>query len=153
MPANARFYQLSRSTLAEALAQLLPKALEAGWRVAVRGTDAGRLAVLDRELWHGPEGGFLPHGLAGGAQDAAQPVLLTLTPGAPNGAACLMAVDGAAVSAVECEGLERLCVIFDGADEAALTGARGQWRALTQAGIKAQYWSEAGGRWEMKAEA
>ena len=34
----------------------------------------------------------------------------------------------------------------------ALDAARGQWRALTGAGCKAQYWSEESGRWEKKAE-
>ena len=31
--------------------------------------------------------------------------------------------------------------------------ARGQWKALTGAGLSAQYWSEESGRWQKKAEA
>ncbi len=42
--------------------------------------------------------------------------------------------------------------LFDGHDEAALQTAREQWKALTGAGCAAKYWSEASGRWEMKAE-
>ena len=49
--------------------------------------------------------------------------------------------------------LERVCILFDGHDGMALDAARGQWRALTGAGCKAQYWSEESGRWEKKAEA
>ena len=43
-------------------------------------------------------------------------------------------------------------VLFDGNDPAAVEAARGQWRRLTGAGAKAQYWAEAGGRWQKKAE-
>ena len=57
------------------------------------------------------------------------------------------------VAAAEVAALERVCILFDGNDEAAVGMARGQWKALTDAGIAAQYWSEASGRWEMKAQA
>ena len=144
----AYFYHLTQNPLEVALPQLLGRARAAGWRVAVRGRDAARLDWLDRQLWLGPEEGFLPHGLSGGPHDAAQPVLLT-TDKAANDPACLMTVDGAAVEAEE---VQRVCVIFDGNDGAALQVARGQWKALTDAGCAAQYWSEESGRWEMKAE-
>ena len=110
------------------------------------------LGQLDQRLWLGPEEGFLPHGLAGGLHDAEQPVLLTSGGEAPNGAVCVMAVESADVSAEEVKGLERVCVIFDGADQAALDHARGQWKALTDAGCEAQYWAQDGGRWVKKAE-
>ena len=148
----ALFYHLTRGPLERTLPQLLAKARAAGWRVAVRGTDAGRMEWLDERLWLGPEDGFLPHGLAGGPHDADQPVLLTTAPDLPNRAACLMAVDGAEVAPDEVTRLERVCVLFDGNDAAAVDRARGQWRALTQAGCAAQYWSEESGRWEKKAE-
>lgn len=151
---EAYFYHLTRRPLEETLPMLLSRALQAGWRVAVRGTDAGRLARLDELLWQGPPEAFLPHGLAeGGPRDAHQPVLLTQARGpAPNGAHCVMAVDGAEVTPEEVATLDRTCVIFDGLDEAALGRARGQWSALTGAGCRAKYWSEESGRWEMKAE-
>ncbi|MFL4471305.1 DNA polymerase III subunit chi [Tateyamaria armeniaca] len=147
----AYFYHLTRRPLEETLAMLLGKALGAGWRVAVRGTDGARLAWLDERLWLGAEDGFLPHGLAGGDQDADQPVLLT-TGAADNGAVCVMSVDGAVVSAEEVAELKRVCVLFDGNDADALTVARGQWKALKEAGASAQYWSEESGKWEMKAQ-
>ena len=34
----------------------------------------------------------------------------------------------------------------------AVEAARDQWRAVTGAGCKAQYWSQESGTWEMKAE-
>ena len=130
---------------------LLAKAMQAGWRVAVRGPNFERLAWLDEKLWLGPEEGFLPHGMAGGAHDALQPVLLTQGP-AGNDPQCVMAIDGAEISADELSGLERACVLFDGNDAQALEVARGQWKTLKESGASAQYWSEDSGRWEMKAQ-
>ena len=146
------FYHLTRSPLEVALSQLLPRALTAGWRVAVRSRDAGRLAWLDDQLWLGAEDGFLPHGIEGGPQDADQPVLLTVSPDLPPGVACLMSVDGAAVAPAEAAALQRVCILFDGNYPGALTLARQQWRDVTGAGLGAQYWSEDGGRWEKKQE-
>ena len=146
------FYHLTRRPLEAALSMLLDRSLAAGWRVCVRGTDARRMAWLDEKLWLGPEDGFLPHGLAGGPHDGLQPVLLTSERQEVGDRACLMSVDGAEVGAEEVTALERVCVLFDGRDEAALNQARGQWKALTGAGCKAQYWSEDSGRWEKKAE-
>ncbi|MEI4234062.1 DNA polymerase III subunit chi [Roseovarius sp. D22-M7] len=148
----AYFYHLTRRPLEVTLPQLLQKALGAGWRVAVRGTDPDRLDWLDRQLWLGPEDAFLPHGLAGGPHDTDQPVLLTTDAALPNGATCVMAVDGAEVAALEVTQMNRVCILFDGNDATALDRARGQWKALTSAGCPAQYWSEESGRWEKKAE-
>ena len=145
----AYFYHLTERPLEATLPVLLGKALEAGWRVEVRGRDAAMLDRLDRQLWQGD--GFLPHGMSGGPHDAEQPVLLTTGTGG-NGASCVMSVDGAEVTAEEVAALERVCILFNAADDAAVQVARGQWRALTDAGAEAQYWAEEGGRWVKKAE-
>ena len=148
----AYFYHLTRQPLEATLPMLLGKARQAGWRVAVRGNDADRIAWLDEKLWLGPEDGFLPHGIAGGPHDADQPILLTVNI-ASNDPACLMTIDGADVTAEEVQHLERVCILFDGNDDASVQTARGQWKALTDAGCAAQYWSEESGRWKKKAEA
>lgn len=148
----AYFYHLTRRPLEDTLTMLVGKSLDAGWRVAVRGTDSARLGWLDEKLWLTPEDGFLPHGMAGGPHDADQPVLLT-TGDAANGAKCLMSIDGADVDAAEIEAMERVCVLFDGNDPAAVDHARTQWKTLTGDGAAAQYWSEDSGRWQKKAEA
>ena len=145
------FYHLTRSPLEVTARTLLGKALAAGWRVMLRGTSRDSLGHLDAQLWLGPEEGFLPHGLEGGPHDADQPILLGL--GAiTNGAQGLMLVDGAAVEVAEACMLERVWVLFDGGDEVAVSAARAQWKVLTGAGVAAQYWSEAGGHWEKKAD-
>ncbi|WP_158968068.1 DNA polymerase III subunit chi [Chachezhania sediminis] len=146
------FYHLTHRPLEAALPQLLERARGAGWRVAVRGRDRKRLEWLDEKLWLGPEEGFPAHGLAGGDHDADQPILLTTEETAPNGAACVMSIDGAEVDPEEVAALDRVCILFDGNDEMALIQARGQWKVLTGAGCSAQYWSEESGRWEKKAE-
>jgi DNA polymerase-3 subunit chi len=153
------FYHLTRSTAEETAAQLLARAAERGMRVMVRGTVTEALERLDQRLWLHPEGSFLPHGLAGGEHDAAQPILIA--PGIPaavatvnvnvNGAVALMLLDNAEASSVEARGLERVWILFDGADPVALNHARGQWTRFTADGIAAQYWSEESGRWEKKA--
>lgn len=146
------FYQLTRRSVEAMLPPLLDRALSQGWRVAVRGTDAGRLEHLDEALWLGPKEGFLPHGIAGGPHDARQPVLLTTEEGeAPNRADMLVSVDGADLTADEVRAHHRSCVVFDGEDKAALATARAQWKALTDAGAGARYWSEESGRWVEKA--
>lgn len=147
----AFFYHLTQKPLEATLPMLLEKARGAGWRVAVRGVDEGRLDWLDEKLWQGTEDSFLPHGRAGGPHDALQPVLLT-SGAAGNDPQCLMLVDGAEVSPEEVSALERVCVLFDGSDPEAVDRARAQWKTLTAAGCAAQYWSEESGRWEKKAE-
>ena len=147
------FYHLTRRPLDAVLPMLLERALQAGWRIDVRGTDAARMAWLDERLWLGPEEGFLPHGLAGGAHDQLQPVLLTSECQDLAGRDCVMSVDGAVLTSEEVAGVTRACILFDGTDGEAVQRARGQWKELTGAGCKAQYWSEESGRWEKKAEA
>jgi len=151
--AVARFYHLTQDPLEVLLPVLIGKALEGGMRVALRGSERARMEALDLQLWRGD--GFLPHGLAGGPQDADQPVLLccdaTPAPDLPNRPGCLITLDASPVSADEARALERLCIVFDGLDPQAVEAARGQWRALTQADIAAEYWSRASGRWTCEA--
>ncbi|MES2664797.1 MAG: DNA polymerase III subunit chi [Pseudomonadota bacterium] len=145
------FYQLTRSSAQDTLTTILTRAVGQGWRVMIRSPDRARLERLDAALWLGPEDGFLPHGLQGGAQDADQPVLLGQG-AASNGARGVMLLDGAETDLAEAQAMDRVWVIFDGADGAQLTQARAQWKRLTEAGLAAQYWSEDSGRWEKKAE-
>lgn len=149
---EAFFYHMTATPLEATLPVLLGKSLEAGWRVALRAQDEARLDWLDQKLWLTGDESFLPHGRAGGPHDADQPVLLTIGAEAANGANCLVAVDGAGVTSEEVAAMERVMILFDGNDPAAVDVARGQWRDLTGAGCKAKYWSQETGRWLMKAE-
>ncbi len=146
---EAYFYQLTRAPLEVTLRVLLEKSLAQPWRVAVRGRTDETLGRLDAQLWLGD--GFLPHGRAGGAHDADQPVLLTTGPAA-NAPDCLVSVEGADVTADEVAAHARVMILFDGHDPGAVEAARAQWRTLTGAGAAAKYWSEDTGSWKMKAE-
>ncbi len=146
------FYHLTSRSIEQTLPMLLEKSRAAGWVIEVRGTDRAGLERLDRVLWSGRPESFLPHGLAGGDHDVDQPILLTCGEGAANAPTCIMSVQGADVSVQEVQAAERVCVLFDGHDPEAVAQARGQWKALTDGGCSAQYWSQASGRWEMKAE-
>lgn len=147
----AYFYHLTQSSLENALLKLLPRARAAGWRIEIRGTEMTHLKRLDAQLWNSPADDFLPHGLAGNSVDALQPILLSVGPSGQT-CECIMTVNGADISADEVRAAERVCVMFDGANEDALNIARGQWKQLTDEDCSAQYWSEASGQWEKKAE-
>lgn len=148
--ARVLFYHLTASAAAETARGLLARACQQGWRVMVRGTDRAALEALDAALWLGPDEGFLPHGLQGGPHDAGQPILLG-TGAIGNGAQALMLVDGATTDAAEAACLDRVWILFDGTDEAAVAAARAQWTALTAGGQAAEYWSEESGRWAKRA--
>lgn len=150
-PGEVFFYHMTLTPLEVTLPILLTRSLQNDWRVAVRGTRDQRLNWLDEKLWLEPEDGFLPHGRAGGAHDADQPVLLTDGAGIPNAANTLISIDGADVTPEEMTALDRVSILFDGNDPDAVARARGQWKAVVAAGCTAKYWSQETGRWEMKA--
>ena len=143
------FYMLTENTVEQTLPSLIARAQGQGWQIELRGIDAGRMERLDAALWLGADDGFLAHGLAGGADDGLQPVLLTM---APTGRDCIMAVDGAEVTQAQVQAAKRVCILFDGNDQTALAHARGQWKSLTEAGCAAQYWAQDNSRWVMKSE-
>ncbi|WP_370231171.1 DNA polymerase III subunit chi [Cognatishimia sp.] len=148
----AFFYHLTQNPLEVTLPLLLEKARGAGWTVLVRGTEAAHIDWLDEKLWTGRDDAFLAHGRAGGPHDAMQPILLSTDPGNPNNAPCIMGVDGAEITAEEVNASERVCILFDGQNDEAMDRARRQWKALTDAGCAAQYWSEETGRWQKKRD-
>ncbi len=147
----AYFYHLTRQPLETALHRLLEKALEKGWRIEVRMPDLSRLSWLDEKLWLGPEEAFLPHGIAGGKNDNLQPILLCTQPAVNT--QCVISVEGAEITTQEFIQKERVCILFNGNDPEDLDKARCQWKAVTEAGCEAQYWSEESGHWQKSAEA
>lgn len=144
------FYHLERTELVRALAPLLEKCLQRGWRALVRGGSPERLEELDTTLWTWRDESFLPHAREGEGDAARQPVLLTTHGANPNGAQALFLIDGAEPG--DLSPFERACLLFDGRDEAALEKARQRWKEAKEAGIVASYWREsAAGKWEQQA--
>lgn len=149
--AEVLFYHLTATPLEATLPDLLERSLGRNWRVLVRcGSEQG-MAMLDERLWTWSDASFLPHGTSRTGHAALQPVYLTLGDENPNAANVLMLVDGARATPAEMAGFERACLLFDGHDEHAVTAARGDWRAVTAAGLPAKYWAQEQGRWVLKA--
>jgi len=106
---------------------------------------------LDDALWQGPAEEFLPHGLAGTAQEDDQPVVLALE-GHEAPYDCLICIGGSSVTADEVLSSRRVCILFQDDNGAHMQTARAQWKSLTEAGIAAKYWSQAQGNWALQAE-
>lgn len=143
------FYHLTRTKLEQALPKLLGRVLAAGGRAFVLCGEAERVKALDAALWIAADPDWLPHGLAGGENDALQPILLGAADVAPgNGARFLVLVDGA--ESARLTEYERVLDLFDGADEAAVAAARRRWAAAKAAGHALTYWQQGPGGWEKK---
>lgn len=151
--AEALFYHLTETPVDHALPPLLERALERGWRVRIIAPDGARLEALDRHLWTYRQDSFLPHGRAGGPHDAMQPILLAHDPGddAEGGAEVVMLLDGAEADPEKLQNAQRVCLLFDGADETLTEQARSAWRRWTAHGASCTYWAQEGGRWVKRA--
>ncbi len=139
------FYHLTRTPLARALPQLLGRTLAAGQRAVVRCPAEAVVAELDAALWEAAEPEWLPHGTAADGDADLQPIWLTATDEAPNGARFLFLVGGAESAAWT--GFARVFDLFDGRDEAAVAAARDRWRAVRSAGAKPVYWKQTERGW------
>ncbi|WP_421791394.1 DNA polymerase III subunit chi [Hyphobacterium sp.] len=150
MPGEVWFYHLERTTLAEALPELLEKTMEKGWRALVRAGSESRLKELDDQLWTAKDDNFLAHGRSDAPDPDRQPILLSLTEENANGAQILFALDG--VAPENPDAFERCCVMFDAGDESAVTASRELWKKAKADGHSIAYWQQSvEGRWEKKA--
>ena len=141
------FYQLGASPPEQVIASIAEKILGQDGRLLVVASDDGALARLDRLLWDQGAASFLPHGIAGGTDDARQPILLSTGPDAPNLARNLLIADGEWREAALA--YERAFYLFDGDT---LDGARLAWKLLSgRDGVERRYWAQEGGRWVNKA--
>jgi len=136
------FYQLSQTPVEGALPQLAAKMREAGARVLVVSADNDQLGRISQALWAVKEQ-FLAHAPAGGPHDARQPILLSDTMEAANGATFLALADGQWRDGAD--GFERVFLLFDGST---IDDARATWRSLDgREGLERNYWRQENGRW------
>ena len=141
------FYQLAGTPPEPVIASIAEKILASDGRLLIVAEDEGMLVRLDRVLWDQGVADFLPHGLAGGADDARQPVLLSTSPDAPNHARNLLIADGTwrevALS------YDRSFYLFD---DRTLEGARLAWKLLAgRESVERRYWAQEGGKWVRKS--
>jgi len=116
----------------------------------VRASSAERVASLDTLLWTYRDDSFLPHGCAGEPSAGHHPVYLTTGDEIPNDADVLFVVDQS--DTADFTSVTRTIVMFDDADQDAVTFAREQWKRAA-AEVTATYWKQDGsGRWEKAAE-
>lgn len=141
------FYQLGTAQPDSVIAAIAGKLLDEQQRLLVVAGDESLLARLDRQLWDQGPASFLPHGPAGGADDASQPVLLSTGADAPNRARNILIADGEWREAALA--YDRAFYLFD---EATLEGARLAWKLLSgRDGIERNYWALEEAKWVKKA--
>jgi DNA polymerase-3 subunit chi len=140
------FYQLAGTPAEQVIASLADKVLESDGRLLIVAEDDAFLARLDRLLWDQGGTTFLPHGLAGGVDDARQPILLSSSPDAPNQARNLLIADGTWREAALT--YDRSFYLFD---DGSLEGARLAWKLLAgRDGVERRYWAREAGKWVKK---
>jgi DNA polymerase-3 subunit chi len=141
------FYQLGASAPEQVIAGIAEKVLASDGRLLVVAADEGFLARLDRLLWDEGATSFLPHGIAGGPDDARQPVLLSTSVDAPNQARNMLIADGEWREAALT--YDRSFYLFA---PAAVEGARLAWKLLAgREGVERRYWAQIDGRWKQQA--
>ena len=140
------FYQLGTTQPDTVIGAIAGKLLGEQQRLLVVADDEALLARLDRQLWDQGAASFLPHGLSGGADDAAQPILLSTGTDAPNLARNMLIADGEWREAAL--GYDRAFYLFDGDS---LEGARLAGKMLAgREDVERNYWALEDGRWTKK---
>ena len=141
------FYQLAGTPPEQVIASLAEKVLAVDGRLLIVAEDEPVLARLDRILWDHGANSFIPHGLAGGSDDARQPVLLSTSPDAPNQARNMLIADGTWREAALT--YDRSFYLFG---NTSLEGARLAWKFLAgREGVERRYWARTDGRWRQQA--
>lgn len=128
------------------LPQIARKAFGGGERMLVVSADEAQLGRLDQALWEAYPEDFLAHGKGGERHAARQPILLSQTCAAENGARLLALADG--LWRDEAEGFDRVLLFFDEAGRAA---ARETWRRFNdREDVEREFYEHDGRRWVRK---
>jgi DNA polymerase-3 subunit chi len=137
------FYQLAGTPPEQVIASISEKVLAGDARLLILAEDEAFLARLDRMLWDQGATSFLPHGLAGGADDVRQPILLSTNADSPNQARNMLIADGIWREAALT--YDRSFYLFD---SSTLDAARLAWKLLAgREGVERRYWAQEGGKW------
>lgn len=143
------FYHLTVTPLERALPSIAQRVVAGGGRLLIVSDDEAQRGAIDRLLWaYAPES-FLPHGQAGGEDDAGQPILIAAgADDAANAATNIALIDGEwRDTALQ---FDRAFHFFD-ADR--IQQARVAWKGLADRdGVERRYWKQDdGGKWEQAA--
>ena len=143
------FYHLERSSLEQALPQLLEKTVNSGKRALVLAGSEDRVEALNAHLWTYHQDSWLPHGSNKDGDPLEQSIWLSVTDENSNNAEFLFLTDG--VESTQIDDFERCFILFDGTVEAAVFAARSGWKKYKDAGYELTYWQQStSGSWEKK---
>jgi DNA polymerase III subunit chi len=137
------FYHLTRSTPEQALPRLLERTLAAGQRALVLTPDEATRDALNEALWQQPA--WLPHGTAADGDADLQPIWLSTSLDAANGARYLFLTHGATTDRIG--DFDRVFDLFDGTSDAAVQSARLRWKAAKGSGLEVTYWQQTDAGW------
>ena len=142
------FYHLTVQPLDRVLPVIAEKVLAASDRLLIVAGEETERAALDKLLWSYAPDSFLPHALAGSADDADQPILIARDPVAANAATNIAIADG--IWREEALAFVRAFHFFD---EDRIAEARAAWKMLAdREGIERRYWKQDdAGRWQQAA--
>ncbi len=141
------FYHLERTSLEQALPDLLEKVASRGWKAYVHGLGEDMVTGLDSRLWTYNPQSFLAHGREDAEFAARQPILLGTSGKMANDPQVYLSVAPADIPALD--GLERALIVFEGNDSDHLGWARAQWKRMKGEGLNLAYWKQNDdGRWE-----
>ena len=141
------FYHLEKTSLEQALPDLLEKVASRGWKAYVHCHEDDKIAALNSHLWAYDPASFLAHGVEGSSFSERQPVLLGSGGDMANAPDVYVSVSQVALPNIS--GLKRGLVVFEGIDEDHVGWARGLWKELKTDGHDLAYWKQTDeGRWE-----
>jgi DNA polymerase-3 subunit chi len=139
------FWQVTDDPIEKVVALIAQRTLDSGARLLVVSGNADQRSAIARALWQaGPES-FLANGEADASGAERQPILLSATLDAPNGASHVVLADG---QFREATGFERVFLLFtpEGAAD-----ARQAWSTLgTSDNIERAYYAQENRRWVKK---
>lgn len=136
------FWQLSHDPVEKVTALIAQRVLDRGERLLVVSAEAEQRAVISKGLWQAGPHTFLANGEANDAGAPRQPILLSDTMEARNGATHAILADGTYREAAE---FARVFLLFN---EANLQHARQTWKALSdREGLERAFFRQDAGKW------
>ena len=137
------FYQLTRDPAEQVIPAIAQKILGDGGRLLVVSGDDAQLDKLSAALWASKPESFLAHDRAGESNESIQPILLSSSCEATNGARMVVMADGEWRDSAL--GFDRAFYLFP---PEKTDNARAAWRALSNsADVERRYWKQDGGKW------
>ncbi|MEW4466511.1 DNA polymerase III subunit chi [Parasphingorhabdus sp. JC815] len=137
------FYHLTRDPAEKLVPVLAQKTLDSGQKMLLVSGFNDQLDTISGALWDAGPTSFLAHELAGEGRDDVQPILLSTTCNAPNGAQYIALVDGEWRD--EALAFDRVFFLFTAER---IDNARTAWRSLSgKQDVTPRYWKQDGGRW------